>query len=408
MRLEESLRRPRRLPGRLLRRRRQHVPARRRPAGARGSRRRGHRAHALSGSGEVDDAHRRAVAIGARHEIIDLDLAAAPEVLANPPDRCYHCKRLVFTALRRRADELGLPALLDATHADDLRERRPGVRALRELGVVSPLAAAGLGKADIRALSAALGIEGAERPSSPCLATRVPYGTPITPERLRRISGAEHMLRALGFAGTRVRDYGDLARIELQPADLERAAAWPLRRGIVEPLRDLGYRYVTLDLAGYRSGSMDEVLPASERAPPRSRLPTDVDGVSTLHPGLAEWGSRSRDVDRSDRTAAARVRWKQEGCHDTGLRDHHRRRRPGRAHRGNLRVAGAPQNRPAREARHRRADGADLGGRELPRRREDQRLRSGPDHGAAGAQLRPRDPLRRGDRASRPTARSSA
>ena len=217
--------------------------------------------------GEVDDAHGRAIEIGARHEIIDLDLAAAPEVLANPPDRCYHCKRLVFTALRRRADELGLPVLLDATHADDRLERRPGVRALRELGVVSPLAAAGIGKADIRALSAALGIAGADRPSSPCLATRVPYGMPITPERLRRISGAEHTLRALGFAGIRVRDYGELARIELQPADLERAAAWPLRRGIVEPLRDLGYRYVTLDLACYRSGSMDEALPESERTP---------------------------------------------------------------------------------------------------------------------------------------------
>jgi len=217
--------------------------------------------------GEVDDAHGRAVAIGAKHEIIDLDLTAAPEVLANPPDRCYHCKRLVFTALRRRADELGLPALIDATHADDRLERRPGVRALRELGVVSPLAAVGIGKADIRALSAALGVPGADRPSSPCLATRVPYGMTITPERLRRISGAEQILRALGFAGTRVRDYGELARIELQPADLERAATWPLRRGIVEPLRDLGYRYVTLDLAGYRSGSMDEVLPESERTP---------------------------------------------------------------------------------------------------------------------------------------------
>lgn len=225
--------------------------------------------------GEVDDARSRAVATGVRHEIIDLDLAGAPEVLANPPDRCYHCKRLVFTALRRRAGELALPALLDATHADDRLERRPGVRALRELGVASPLAAAGLGKADIRALSAALGIEGADRPSSPCLATRVPYGVPITPERLRRISGAEHILRALGFTGTRVRDYGDLARIELQPADLGRAATWPLRRGIVEPLRDLGYRYVTLDLAGYRSGSMDEVLPEAERAPLSWLLFTD-------------------------------------------------------------------------------------------------------------------------------------
>jgi len=216
--------------------------------------------------GEVDDAQRRAIEIGVRHEIIDLDLAAAPDVLANPPDRCYHCKRRVFTALRRRADELKLPVLLDATHADDRLERRPGVRALRELGVVSPLALAGLGKAEIRELSAALKIGGADRPSSPCLATRIPYGTPITPERLRRISGAEHVLRTLGFAASRVRDYGELARIELQPADLERAVAGPLRRGIVGPLYDLGYRYVTLDLAGYRSGSMDEVLPASERA----------------------------------------------------------------------------------------------------------------------------------------------
>ncbi len=217
---------------------------------------------------EVGDACRRAAAIGVPHEVVDLDLEAYPEVLENPPDRCYHCKRLVFATLRRRADELGLPALIDATHADDLNERRPGVRALIELGVVSPLAAAGLGKAHIRALSAALGIEGGDRPSSPCLATRVPYDTPITPEILRRVSGAEHVLCALGFAGTRVRDYGDLARIELQPADMERAAAWPQRRVIVEPLRDLGYRYVTLDLAGYRSGSMDEALPAPGTAFP--------------------------------------------------------------------------------------------------------------------------------------------
>ncbi len=217
---------------------------------------------------EVDDAHRRAVAIGVAHEIIDVDLSGAPQVLENPPDRCYHCKSLVFAALRRRADEQGLPALLDATHADDLLERRPGVRALRELGVLSPLAAAGLGKADIRALSTALELEGADRPSSPCLATRIPYGELITPERLRRVSGAEHVLRALGFEGTRVRDYGDLARIELRPADLERAAAGPVRRGIVEPLRNLGYRFVTLDLAGYRSGSMDEALSAADRALP--------------------------------------------------------------------------------------------------------------------------------------------
>jgi uncharacterized protein len=221
--------------------------------------------------GEIDEARRRAAAIGVPHEIIELDLQAHPELLANPHDRCYHCKRLVFSALRRRAGELGLPVLADATHAGDLLERRPGIRALRELGVASPLAEAGLAKADIRALSAALGIEGAERPSSPCLATRVPFDTPITAERLRRIAGAERILRTLGFEVCRVRDYGDLARIEVRPEDLDRAGAEPVRRGIVEPLRELGYRYVTLDLAGYRPGSMDEALPASRPAPPGGR-----------------------------------------------------------------------------------------------------------------------------------------
>jgi uncharacterized protein len=227
------------------------------------------------GSSETEDARRRAASIGAAHEIVEVDLQAHPEILANPPDRCYHCKRLLFkrllfTALRERAEALGLPAVADATNADDLRERRPGVRALRELGVASPLAAANLHKADVRMLSRLLGVEGAYRPSSPCLATRVPYGTPITAQCLRRVSGAEYILRTLGFADTRVRDYGDLARIELQPHDLERAAGQTLRRNILEPLRDLGYRYVTLDLAGYRVGSMDEVLSPEERQAPEN------------------------------------------------------------------------------------------------------------------------------------------
>lgn len=216
------------------------------------------------GRGETADAKRRATAIGVPIDIVEVDLREHPAILANPPDRCYLCKRLIFSALRRHADERGLPALADATQADDLRERRPGMRALRELGVVSPLAAAGLRKSDVRELSRLLGIEGASRPSSPCLATRIPYDTPITQERLRRVAGAEYILRTLGFANTRVRDYGDLARIEMQPEDLERAAGRTLRRHVVGPLIDLGYRYVTLDLAGYRSGSMDEVLPPLE------------------------------------------------------------------------------------------------------------------------------------------------
>jgi uncharacterized protein len=215
----------------------------------------------LHGPGESEDARRRAADLGARHEVIDLDMGAHPEVLANPRDRCYLCKRLVFTALRRRADDLGLPLLADATHVDDLGEWRPGLRALRELGVASPLAEAGLGKAEIRSLTAQLGIEGANRPSSPCLATRVPFDTPLTRERLARVAAAERELLALGFVNTRVRDYGDLARIEVQSGDLERAASAEMRGLIVEAFRAAGYRYVTLDLAGYRTGSMDEAAP---------------------------------------------------------------------------------------------------------------------------------------------------
>jgi uncharacterized protein len=214
---------------------------------------------------EAAEAAGRAASLGARHETIELDLDAHPELLANPADHCYLCKRLVFTALRHRADALGLPLLADATQADDLGERRPGLRALRELGVVSPLAEAGLGKREIRALSAHLGIAGADRPSSPCLATRVPFNSAITPARLARVAAGERALLALGFADTRVRDYGDLARVELQPADLERAAAPPLRPRIVAALLAAGYRYVTLDLAGYRMGSMDEGLTAEGR-----------------------------------------------------------------------------------------------------------------------------------------------
>ena len=215
--------------------------------------------------GEAEDARRRAVALGARHETVELDLRAHPEVLANPADRCYLCKRLVFTALRRRADELGLPVLADATQADDLGERRPGLRALRELGVASPLADAGLGKAEIRALSAALGIEGADRPSAPCLATRVPFGS-----RSRRSawSGSPALsapcwrwaLPTPACATT-----ATWRASSCSPATWSGPPAPALRQRIVEQLRGLGYRHVTLDLAGYRTGSMDEGLTQEDR-----------------------------------------------------------------------------------------------------------------------------------------------
>ncbi len=214
--------------------------------------------------GETDEARRRAAELGVPHETLEIDLEGHPEVVANPPDRCYLCKRLIFTTVIGRARALGLPVAVDATHLGDRGERRPGLRALGELGVRSPLAEAGLAKDDVRELSRLLGIPGADRPAGPCLATRIPYGEPLTRERLRRVAGAELVLRGLGFPLVRVRDHGDVARVELPARDIARAVDPPVRRGIEGPLRDLGYRYVALDLGGYRTGSMDEALAQSE------------------------------------------------------------------------------------------------------------------------------------------------
>lgn len=208
----------------------------------------------------VEDAGRRAALLGVRHEVVELDLKNERKVVQNPSDRCYHCKIFTFSTLKAKADELGLAAVIDATHTDDLHENRPGLKALEELGVRSPLKEEGFTKKEIREYSFSMGLEGSDRPPNPCLATRIPFGTPITQERLRRVAGAERILRSLGFRTPRVRDYGNLARIEVQDDELEKASSWPTRKGIHQPLRDLGYTYVTLDLMGYRLGSMEEAL----------------------------------------------------------------------------------------------------------------------------------------------------
>lgn len=209
---------------------------------------------------EVEDARRRAAALGARHEVVELDIGGQEAALINPPDRCYHCKKALFRVLLSRAREEGAAAVVEASHADDRGERRPGMKALEELGVRSPLLETGFTKEEIRASSRTLGIDGADRLSRPCLATRIPYGTPITAERLRRVAAAEKFLAGLGFASCRVRDYDGTARIELRAGEMERLGDGKLRGRVVAALREIGYTYVTVDLAGYRSGSMDEVL----------------------------------------------------------------------------------------------------------------------------------------------------
>jgi len=214
----------------------------------------------LAGEGEVEEALRLAAGLGVRHEVVALDLEGMDWVREHPSDRCYLCKHAIFSVLQERAREEGLSFVVDATHTGDLQERRPGLQALEELGVRSPLKEAGYTKREIREASKAAGLEGFDRPSSPCLATRIPYGSPVTGERLRRVAAAEKLLRGMGFTSPRVRDYGDTARIELRPAELAGAAGEDARELIGAALRGLGYVYVALDLMGYRTGSMDEVL----------------------------------------------------------------------------------------------------------------------------------------------------
>ena len=208
--------------------------------------------------GEVEWATRLAQRIGCRHLVVDINDLEDPTFVANPPDRCYHCKLRRFQALRDLAVQERLDWLADGTNADDAGDYRPGLRALAELGVRSPLSEAGLGKAEIRALARALGLPNWDKPAAPCLATRFPYGTRITPERVQQVGRAETYLHSLGFTHVRVRYHQAIARIEVEDEAFRRLLAW--REQIVAYLQHLGFTYVTLDLIGYRTGSMNEVL----------------------------------------------------------------------------------------------------------------------------------------------------
>lgn len=198
-----------------------------------------------------------ATRLGLRHLIITPRLLEEPGVRYNPEDRCYHCKRRLLRELLELARAHDLPWVAHGEQSDDLGQWRPGARAAAELGVRAPLREAGLNKQQVRELSRRRGLPTADLPTQACLASRVPYGQELTEEKLRRIAAAEQALRVHGLRQVRVRSHGDLARLEVAPADLERLAAEPLRSAIVMQLRELGYRYVTMDLVGFRSGSMD-------------------------------------------------------------------------------------------------------------------------------------------------------
>lgn len=211
-------------------------------------------------SAELNSAAALAAECGAAHEFLDTAEFDDENYVANPTDRCYFCKDELFARLAKLAAERGFKAVLSGDNIDDLNDYRPGHKAADKHAVVAPLAECGIGKAELREIAAELGLSIHDKPASPCLSSRVQYGEQITPEKLRRIDAAETFLRELGFRECRVRHHENLARIEVPPGELQRFSNAELRARVDAKLRELGYQYVTLDLRGFRSGSMNEVL----------------------------------------------------------------------------------------------------------------------------------------------------
>lgn len=237
---------------------------------------------------EVHQAQEIAAHLGARWmsiHIHDLDRAHFRE---NPPDRCYACKKELFIALLQIAAKEGLGAVIEGTHAGDLHDYRPGLRALKELRIRSPFMELGLGKAQIRLLSKDRGLTNWDQPSNACLATRIPYGEAVTEDKLQRISGCEILLRKLGFSEVRVRDHGNLARIELDPEELRSALHAQTAHAIVRGCKEHGYTYVTLDLQGYRTGAMNENLPEEDKRNKRETAHHPGNAANTHCPWVKE------------------------------------------------------------------------------------------------------------------------
>ena len=209
---------------------------------------------------EKEEAGDLAHNVGLRFKIIESNEMSNPDFVANPPERCYYCKRELYSELKPIAKAEGLKWIADGTNADDLHDFRPGRKASAEAGIRSPLLEAGLTKTEIRQLSHAKSLPTWDRPASPCMASRIPYGIPVTAETLNKIARGEQYLHSLGLRQLRLRHHGDIARIELDPEDMAKIITPEIRQDIVTHLKALGYKYVALDLTGYRIGSLNEVL----------------------------------------------------------------------------------------------------------------------------------------------------
>ena len=209
----------------------------------------------LHPAAEIENAASVAEEIGADHIVIPVDELLDAGIEDNPVDRCYLCKKHLFEKMKEKADELGVRVLMEGTNEDDLHVYRPGLRAIKELGVLSPLASAGFSKEEVRQLAAKYGLSVSDKPAAPCLATRFPYGTRISYEELERAADGEHYLKEFGFYNVRLRVHGTIARIEINSEEF--ADLLVHKEEIVSYLKKLGYSYITLDLEGFRSGSMD-------------------------------------------------------------------------------------------------------------------------------------------------------
>jgi uncharacterized protein len=219
---------------------------------------------ALHPADDLAAAEETAHRLGARHLFIESHQLANPDFARNPPERCYLCKRELLSNLKGLAQEHGLNQVVEGSNYNDLDRYRPGLKAVRELGVRSPLAETRLTKKEIRTLSRQMGLPTWNKPAQACLATRFPYGEQLTPERLRRVEKAERFLRSLGLGQLRVRDHDGLARIEVAHEEMSYLLG-EMASQVIDEFRALGYTYITLDLEGHRSGSMDEILELEEK-----------------------------------------------------------------------------------------------------------------------------------------------
>ncbi|HLF71199.1 MAG TPA: ATP-dependent sacrificial sulfur transferase LarE [Dehalococcoidia bacterium] len=220
---------------------------------------------------EVEEAKQLAAQIGIAHRLIETREMDKPGYVENSPDRCFYCKDELYTLLGKMTKIDGYDYVVDGCNLDDLGDHRPGRRAAAEHGVRSPLIEAQMTKDDIRALSKERGLSTWDKPAMACLSSRIPYGTPVTVEALDQIEAAEAFLRSLGLRQLRVRHHGQVARIELDESGMAIVMSGGRRAAVVSRFKELGFAYVTLDLSGFRSGSMNEPLAGRQTAPPLSK-----------------------------------------------------------------------------------------------------------------------------------------